>query len=246
MKLKLSAAMVSLAIMSACGGSGSDEVSVPKVNTEVNPVVEDRNAVTPGTADTATSFIANEDRTRPAAGSFFSSSRLALRSNGGDLFADDGPQEVNPMRVASWPGLRYGDFLVSNNPWNGSAATWPLWYQEISLYDNGSGWGVQYDWDWGAETDTRGSTFNTKSYPEIIFGTKSPGERSGTFAETGLPVEIFDAPEITIDYAYSREGRRSDSATPGGTDSEYNVAIESFYHETCDVKRAGLSRQYCF
>ena len=232
MKLKLSAAMVTLAILSACGGGGSDGPVATGNNTEVTPV-DDRDA-------TPEVVIEAEDRTRPTGG-YFSSDNTTLKSNGADIYPDTGPQTVNSQRVASWPGLRYGNFLVSNNPWNASAATFPLWYQEVSLYDTGSGYGVQFEWDWGAEGDTSGSTFATKSYPEVIYGTKSAFERSGSFAETGLPVEIYDAPVFTIDYSFSYDGWRSDSATPTGTDSEFNVAIESFYHESCEVKRQGLA-----
>jgi len=202
------------------------------------PTVDTNRDATPAT--TPVENVITEDRTRPSG--FFASDMTELKSNGADLFSNDGnpPQRVSSERVISWPGLRYGDFLVSNNPWNAGAATFPLWYQDISLYQNDNGWGVQYDWDWGAEGDTEGSTFNTKSYPEVIYGTKSAGERSGDFSETGLPVEIFDQPEITIDYSYSYQGRRTDSATAGGTDAEFNVAIESFYHSSCDVQRNGL------
>ncbi len=235
MKLKLSAAMVTLALLSACGGGG-DTGSVGE-NPDVTPVVD------PDRDNSPSAILNAEDRTRPVNGTR-SSTSVGVKSNGADLFSDDGsiPQKVSSDRVASWPGLRYGNFLVSNNPWNAGAATFPLWYQQISLYETGGGaYGVKFDWDWGAEGDTSGSTFNTKSYPEVIFGTKSPGERSGTFAETGLPVEIYDAPEITLDYEFSYQGRRTDSATPTGSDSEFNVAIESFYHSSCDVKRSGLA-----
>lgn len=231
MKLKISAAMVSFALLTACGGGGSDTGTVG-ATPDLNPIVNNRDNSTPPPPTTA------EDRTRPASG-VFSSDGSTLKSNGADLFSDTGAQTVSPDRVAAWPGLRYGNFLVSNNPWNASAATYPLWFQDISLYDTDNGYGVAYEWDWGSEGDTRGSVFNTKAYPEVIYGTKSAGERSGTFAETGLPVEIFDAPAFTIDYSFWYEGRRSSSATPGGTDSEFNIAIESFFHDSCDIQRTG-------
>lgn len=230
MKIQLSTAMVTLALLSACGGGGESTGSVGEAP-DPTPVVDDRN-------NPPTSSVIAEDRTRPASGEF-SSDDSAVKSNGADLFPNTGTQRVNAARVASWPGLRYGDFLVSNNPWNASAATYPSWYQDISLYQNGSGYGVKFDWDWGASGDTSGSVFNTKSYPEIIYGTKSAGERSGTYAETGLPVEIYDAPVFTIDYNFQYEGRRSASGTSGGSDSEFNVAIESFYHDSCDIVRNG-------
>ena len=125
-----------------------------------------------------------------------------------------------------------------NNPWNASASKYPSWYQDISLYETGSGYGVQFDWDWGSALDTD-NPFNTKSFPEVIYGTKSADERSGNFQETGLPVEIYEAPTFWIDYSFAYEGRKSDSPNVGGTDSEFNVAIESFYHDSCDITRNG-------
>lgn len=232
MKIRISAAMVTLALVSACGGGGSDDTGTVDGTPVTNPIVDVR--------DNNTTSVIAEDRTRPASG-FFASDDTQLKSNGADLFADTGPQTVESERVVSWPGLRYGSFLVSNNPWNAGAARYPLWYQDISLYDTGAGYGVQFDWDWGASGDTNGSTFNTKSFPEVIYGVKSAGEISGSFAETGLPVEIYDGPTFTIDYNFNYEGRISDSATGGGTDSEFNVAIESFFHDSCDIIRTGDS-----
>ena len=235
MKLKISAAMVSLALLSSCGGGGGGESTGTIGDSQgVNPVAQPE---TRSNNDVPSVFI-SEDRTRPTSGRF-SSDGSTVKSNGADLFSDFGAQRVDTDRVASWPGLRYGDFLVSNNPWNASAATYPSWYQDISLYETDSGYGVAYDWDWGAAGDTVGSPFNTKSYPEVIYGTKSAFERSGTFEETGLPVEIFDSPTFTIDYSFTYEGRRSSSPSDVGSDSEFNVAVESFYHDSCDIVREG-------
>ena len=142
--------------------------------------------------------------------------------------------------MASWPGLRYGDYLLTNNPWNAGAATYDSWQQTISLEAQGDDVQAIIDWDWGASADTRGSVFNTKSYPEVIYGTKSVAERSGNFQETGLPEEHYALPAFTIEYDYWYQGRRSGSNSGGGTDSEFNIAIESFYHESCDIKRCLL------
>jgi len=180
----------------------------------------------------------NEDRTQPTPGSFLNSDNTTLKFNGADLFSNTGPQRVDVNRVVSWPGLRYGNFLVSNNPWNASAANWPGWYQEISLLENNNSYAVNFNWDWGSALDTH-SRFNSKSFPEVIYGTKSAEERSGTFAETGLPIEIFDAPEITIDYEYDYEVRQSDSTSAKETDSEFNVKINSIFHDSCDIQATG-------
>lgn len=230
MKLKISAAMVTLALLSSCGGGGDDTGTVGE-NQGVNPIADT------GRNNAPVSTIISEDRTRPTSG-VFSSDGSVVKPNGADLFSDTGVQGVHPDRVVSWPGLRFGDFLVINNPWNASASKYPSWYQDISLYETGNGYGVQFDWDWGSALDTD-NPFNTKSFPEVIYGTKSADERSGNFQETGLPVEIYEAPTFWIDYSFAYEGRKSDSPNVGGTDSEFNVAIESFYHDSCDITRNG-------
>ena len=234
MKLKLSAAMVTLALVTACGGGGGDDTGSVTATPDLTPVADSNRVNIP----------ASDERTRPASG-IFSTVSAPVKTNGIALFDDAGVQTVNSDRVTSSPGLRYGDFLVSNNPWNASAASYPGWFQDISLYPAAAGYGVQFDWDWGAvgdlNTANNATVFDTKSYPEVIYGTKSAGEVSGNFDETGLPVEIFDAPSITIDYAFQYEGRRSASPTSGGTDSEFNIAVESFYHDSCDIRRNGDS-----
>lgn len=234
MKLKLSAAAVALTLLSACGGGGDDTDTGTVDGTPVvtNPTADNR--------DNTPTTVITEDRTRPSSGVIVSDD-AQVKSNGADPFPNAGPQRVNVDRVVSWPGLYYGNFLVSNNPWNASNGNYPLWYQEISLYDTGSGQGVKFDWDWGASGDTAGSQFATKSYPEVIYGVKSAGEISGSFADTGLPVEIYDAPTFTLDYDFSYQGRRSASTSTAGTDSEFNVAIESFYHSSCNIIRDGGS-----
>ncbi len=225
MNYKLSIAVALLPMLVACGGGGGDDSGTGNVN--VDP---DR--------DNNGSTILTEDRTRPAAGTY-TTSTAPIKDNGANPYANEGPQEVNIDRVASWPGLRFGDFYVINNPWNASAAAYEDWYQTISLNPQGTDVQAVFDWDWGGSIDNNANAGDTKSYPEVIFGTKSAGERSGTFAETGLPVEHYDMPTWTIEYDYWFEGRRSASPNIGGSDSDFNIALESFYHESCDIKRTG-------
>ncbi|OED39861.1 hypothetical protein AB833_13320 [Chromatiales bacterium (ex Bugula neritina AB1)] len=230
MRYKLAAACVLLPLLVACGGGGGNSGD-NTTGGNATPDPDDNDQAPVATV---------EERIRPASGTF-QSAATPLRDNGANLFQNEGPQTVNAGRVASWPGLRYGDFLLTNNPWNASAATYEGWYQTVSLIEGANNTATVIDWDWGASADIPegASAFDTKSYPELIYGTKSQAERSGDYATTGLPVEIYDAPEITIDYAYNFQGRRSSSATAGGTDSEFNVAIESFYHQSCDIQRTG-------
>ncbi len=226
MNYKLSIAVALLPMLVACGGGGDDSSGTGG---------EDRGNTNTNTGGNS---LLTEDRTRPAAGTY-STAAAPIRDNGANPFPNEGPQQINATRVASWPGLRYGDFLLSNNPWNASASTYEDRYQSIELNPQGDDVQAIIDWDWGASADTNGSVFNTKSYPEVIYGTKSAAERSGTFQETGLPAEHYNMPSWSIEYSYWYEGRRSDSLSGGGTDSEFNIAIESFYHDSCDIRRTG-------
>lgn len=214
MNYKIVAAAALLPVLVACGGGGDG-----------TPVADiDRG----NTGD------------RPVSGNF-SSSTAPIVENGVNSFDDAGPQVVNIDRVVSWPGLRFGDFLLMNNPWNASLANYDGWNQSIELREEGGSVQAVIDWDWGGSTDTNGSVFSTKSYPEIIYGTKSAAEVSGDFAATGLPAMHMDMPTWTIDYDYWSQGRRSESTSSTESDSEYNIAIESFYHASCDIKRTGRS-----
>jgi hypothetical protein len=241
MKYRFPLAAAVLPLLVACGGGG-DGAGGNTVEVDPNRDNDNNNNQT---------TILTEDRTRPDAGTY-STVSTPIKDNGTNAYANEGPQHVygngapssegnqgEGLRQASWPGLRYGDFLLTNNPWNAGAATYEDWYQTIELNPQGNDIQAVIDWDWGAAADTRGSPFNTKSYPEVIYGTKSVAERSGNFQETGLPVEHYDMPEWTIEYEYSYQGRRSSSLSGGGSDSEFNIAIESFYHESCDIKRTG-------
>ncbi len=264
MKYRLVAAVALLPLLVACGGGGSDsddgttggntagdtggntagDTAGNTAGDTAGNTGGNAGETSGGSADNGESTVEPdrslppEDRTRPASGDF-SSVMGPIKDNGANPFSNEGPQEVHPDRIVAWPGLRFGDFLLSNNPWNASAATYDSWYQDITLSPNGDSVLATVDWDWGASADTRGSLFNTKAYPEVIYGVKSLGETSGSFATTGLPVEHYDSPVWTIDYGYSVEGRKSESNSGGGTDSEYNIAIESFYHDSCDIKRDG-------
>ena len=184
-----------------------------------------------------------EDRTPPAPGSVFTSATAPVVFNRLADVSDVGPQSISLGNNSSFPGLRYGNLLMLNNAFNAGNTRWDGWSQSISLNDGGP---VTADvvWDWGLESQ-KNQIFATTSFPELIYGTKSAAERSGTFAETGLPVEEADRPDISISYSYSRtEGVTQAPLGPNDTgaeaaDSEHNVIIESFWHESCDIIRNG-------
>ena len=184
-----------------------------------------------------------EDRTPPAPGSVFSSATAPVVFNRLADVSDVGPQPISSTNNNSFPGLRYGNLLLLNNAFNAGNQRWDGWSQSISLND-GSPVTAEVVWDWGLESQ-KFQIFETTAFPELVYGTKSASERSGTFAETGLPVEEADRPDISINYSYNRTAGVT-QAPPGpndtgaeAADSEHNVIIESFWHDSCDIVRNG-------
>ena len=184
-----------------------------------------------------------EDRTAPAPGTVVTSATAPVVSNNVADVSNTGPQPISATNNNSFPGLRYGNLLLLNNAFNAGNQRWNGWSQSISLND-GSPVTAEVVWDWGLESQ-KFQPFETIAFPELVYGTKSAAERSGTFAETGLPVEEANRPDISITYNYNRVagvtqaplGENDTGAE--AADSEHNVIIESFWHDSCDIVRNG-------
>lgn len=189
----------------------------------------------------------------PASGTTLVSSTGPVRSTGNSYYPDNGPQCVTPNNQFNGPGLGFGDFLLSNNAWNGDKSTWN-WSQCISLTPN-TGGSVAPSWayDWGNEDDLQPGyqEWEVKSYPEILFGEKSNTEVSGSCTETGLPVKYSDMPDIDIAYSYRSTqtnnrvgdlGDENNNPVPV-TGGDRNIAVESFLHASCDIKRGADSNR---
>ena len=176
-----------------------------------------------------------------------------VRSTGNAFYPDNGPQCVAPANQFNGPGLGFGDFLMINNAWNGDKSTWD-WSQCISLRENSSG-SVSPSWsyDWGNENDLQPGfmEWEVKSYPEILYGAKSDVQVSAPCATTGLPVIYASMPDIDISYSYrssqtnSRVGDKGDDnnfpqVVTGG---DRNIAVESFLHSSCEIKRGADSNR---
>lgn len=194
------------------------------------------------------------DCAAPDAGTTLVSSTGPVRSTGNSFYyPDNGPQCVVPSNRFNGPGLFFGDFMMINNAWNGDKSTWD-WSQCIALQENTDGSVVpSWDYDWGNEDDLPPGYFEweVKSYPEIIYGIKSPQEISAPCEQTGLPVVYRDIPQIDISFSYRAEqtadrvGDRGDEANNPITvfGGDHNVAIESFLHSSCDIKRGADSNR---
>ena len=255
MQLKLTASSILLlSMLTACGGSGSGgDGTAPDLdrdsdtgNSNTDSGVDTGNGGTDTAmngGNTGSGCCLLEDRTAPAPGTVVTSLTAPVVPNALASVSDVGPQPISADNNISFPGLNYGNLLLLNNAFNAGNQRWDGWSQSISLND-GSPVIAEVVWDWGLESQ-KFQPFETTSFPELVYGTKSASERSGTFAETGLPVEEADRPDISIDYSYSRTAGVTEAPLgvldtgADAADSEHNVIIESFWHESCDIVRKG-------
>ncbi len=230
------------------------EPAVPAVAEPEPPQTVDTDPVTeePASQPLREQLVATGDCAAPAAGSTVTSQTTPVKANDNPFFYPAmGPQCVSPASQFDGPGLAYGDFLLSNNAWNGQTSTWD-WQQCIALTESSNG-SILPSWtfDWGNEDDLQPGLFEweVKTYPEIIYGYKSNDEISAPCSSTGLPVKVSNLPDYTIDYSYqapitnNRIGDLGDennnpSMVTGG---DRNVAIESFFHTSCDIQRGASS-----
>ncbi len=229
------------------GGSGSSDGGDDGGNGDVGTLDDGSN----NTGD-ASGADASLNLSEPTTGTTFVSTMSPIRSEQNSYSITPSTDENgnvvmngNCPVVQFHPNLKFGDFLLATNAWNFCASSLPDWTQTISVNDVSGNVVPRWDYDWGNESDVRGAVWLVKSYPEIIYGVKSPGEYSGptlaeTPAATGMPVRVDELPFYKIDYAFSSEEYPTRSKDFNGQtlNGERNVAVESFFHElggNCDV-----------
>lgn len=200
-----------------------------------------------GTGESSTLFL-----DPPTTGTTFVSTMSPIRSTQTEhTITPSLDENNNPIMNGNCPvvqfhdNLKFGDFILATNAWNFCASSLPNWVQTISVSESNGKVMPRWDYDWGNESDVRGAVWLVKSYPEIIYGIKSPNEFSGsslneTPVETGLPARVDDLPFFKIDYAFSSDEYPTRSKEFNGQtlNGERNVAIESFFHELggdCDI-----------
>ena len=129
----------------------------------------------------------------------------------------------NEGSCEAWASVAYDNFVVLNNSWNSRTMNSSGWSQKISVSEDINGV-VKPTWtyDWLGRYD--GGEIEVKAYPEVLYGSKLGTHVSGTKAETGLPETVKDLPEFTVNYAYTETGN-----------AERNVALESFFHDSCNI-----------
>ncbi len=227
------------------GGSGSSDGG----NTDNTPDNTDTDAsdIPQNDAAPPVNTDATLDTSAPSSGTTFVSTMSPIQSETGPLClqpsTDAGGNVIMNAQgncpVLQFHGnLAFGDFLLATNAWNFCASSLPDWEQCISVAESDGKVAPRWDYDWGNESDVNGAVWLVKSYPEIIYGIKSPGEYSGstlaeTPAETGLPARVSDLPFFKIDYSFSSDEYPTRGKDFNGVriNGERNVAVESFFHE---------------
>ncbi len=130
----------------------------------------------------------------------------------------------------AWAAVAYDKYVVLNNQWNSRVMSSDSWSQIINVTENANGtvtpaW--SYDWLGQFETNTQFGEFEVKAYPEVLYGPKLGTHVSGTKEETGLPAKVSELPEFVVDYDFSETLDE---------DAERNVALESFFHDSDDIR----------
>jgi hypothetical protein len=137
--------------------------------------------------------------------------------------ADLQPIASNTASCEAYPAMAWDKFVLVNNIWNARAMYRSGWSQTINIeQQHGSAAVPSWKYDWLEESD--GGIYDVKSYPEVVYGNKLGVHISGSKAETGLPEKVANLDEFRVDYSFTHE-----------FDAEVNVALESFFHSSCDI-----------
>ena len=139
------------------------------------------------------------------------------------------PIKSNTSTCEGWAAVTYDKYVVLNNTWNSRVMPDDSWSQLINVTENADG-SITSAWsyDWKGQFDSSGEfgEFEVKAYPEVFYGPKLGTHVSGSKEETGLPALVSNLPEFVVTYDYSETG----------SDAERNVAVESFFHDSDDIR----------
>jgi len=242
--------------------ASSNDTADTTTNTDNSTTQDDDNPTTQDdgnstTQDEGNSTLQNDGEDTslslepPTSGTTFVSTTSPIHYGGPECSFPNKDENDNLIFNGNCPTIKragnvaFGDFLLANNTWNDCASAFANWTQCISVDDSSGKVKARWDYDWGNESDVRGAVWLVKSYPEVIYGVKSPGEYSApTLAETvvatGLPAKVSNLPFYKISYSASSDEYPSRSKIYNGQtiNGERNIAVESFFHELggdCDV-----------
>ncbi len=133
------------------------------------------------------------------------------------------PATDNASVCDVWPTLVYDRFAVLNNIWNAGTVRSDDWQQTIAAKQSADN-AIVASWTYDWLSQSQGVPQAVKAYPEVIYGNKLGTLITGDKALIGLPERIDKLENFTIDFRYSETGN-----------AERNVAIESFFHDSCEI-----------
>ncbi len=122
----------------------------------------------------------------------------------------------------NWVQIAYGNYRIQNNTWNSGVMYDDRWMQCIELNLEQGRPVASWSFDWLTPQD--GDLDQVKSYPQVFYGRKEANEISAPKEVIGMPELVSNLPEYKVDYRWSVSG-----------DAEHNVALESFFHTTCEA-----------
>lgn len=138
------------------------------------------------------------------------------------------PIKSNTGVCEGWAAVAYGKYAALNNTWNSKSLNSDNWSQVMQITENVDG-SVQSSWvyDWLGKNDAgKRGQFEVKAYPQVFYGPKLGTHVSGSKEETGLPELVRDLPEFKVAYSFTETDTRA----------ERNVALESFFHDSCRIQ----------
>ena len=136
---------------------------------------------------------------------------------------------LNQRSCIPWLEIGYGNYRLQNNTWNDSDVYFDTWSQCIELTGSAGNYVAKWDYNWLDRTE--GNEFAVKSYPQVYYGRKTGYNLSGSVAETGLPASVNNLEQFWVDFDFTETGIM-----------ERNVALESFFHTSCDAE--SYNKQY--
>lgn len=123
-----------------------------------------------------------------------------------------------------WAEVSYKNYKLQNNTWGSKFVKSNRWFQCIKLEKKNDKFVPSWSWDFLDRNPA--SEINVKSYPQVYYGRKAGRHISAPKGQIPLPEILSKAPRFKVHYKYTDTG-----------DSEKNVALETFFHTTCEAEQ---------
>lgn len=126
-------------------------------------------------------------------------------------------------RCDNWALIPYEEYMIQNNVWNDQGMHNKNYSLCVELTGDDANPVPRWRYDFLNERD--GEIYEVKAYPQVYYGEKRQATPSGSASALGLPAKVPYLDNFEVTYKYSENGV-----------GERNVALESFFHTTCDIR----------